>query len=768
MSQPLHGEPNTWIAVESPSRDASCAESLRGRLITAASRYASIGTVLMGLAPAFDLEAVTALYNERWGSRASGVTLIARSIHDVDYHPSTRCRVTHELTLERPDEELSRTFGVVNVRPDGLDIRAFNEDPDLPWLAHATDPGEVGRELRAEGLLATFQIARVVPVRYRAGSRCLLRLDTAAGSVYLKVLASDGERIALMADALRGVPPLLQPLGYSSKLHALVLPELPGSAELHRLAFDASLPAAARLRLMRESGAALATLHAARCTSGLPRGIVDDAHDLGASTAPLAHAAPALLPRFLEGVRRLLDIGPEEGPFVASHGGFRTDQLLLVRGEPVIIDLDGLCWANPARDLGNFLAHLRWKAIREPHHARFIGAAIPGFLEGYEAVRDIPAERWRACYEAASLLKIAGRRFRKLTVSEWSLVPRLLDEAEALLRSSDRVAVAPAAIPVLPESVREALDIADMTARLRPLLDRPGGNRSPQVIRAELLSQKLGRWAIGYGATEGEPEVIGKMFKDPVLGRRSHQTMQWLWDHEFAVPRPLGFLPELSMLVYQPVPGRPLGNGLFDDRAAADMDLAAAWLAALHRSTLPLDRSFDVGNELKNLRIWAAVVGERHPDHAGAAERISKRLEELASELGAETGRPIHKDFHHEHVFVADRAHVIDLDEARLGDPTFDVAHFCAYLQLLGCRVPAMALTLGRRRDEFIAAYRCRSECDLGERYGVFYAYTCLKIAKQLCMHSGMAPRPNGEEEHCQTAAMLREGLAALNCGSEP
>src|SRR6266487_3123724 len=59
MLQPLRGEPNTWIAGESPSRDASCAESLRGRLIAAASRYAGIGTVLMGLAPAFDLEAAT-------------------------------------------------------------------------------------------------------------------------------------------------------------------------------------------------------------------------------------------------------------------------------------------------------------------------------------------------------------------------------------------------------------------------------------------------------------------------------------------------------------------------------------------------------------------------------------------------------------------------------------------------------------------------------------------------------------------------------------
>src|SRR5436189_601749 len=160
MSQTSRREPMAWMALESPPLDASCTGSLREHLITATSRYAGIDTVLTGLAPAFDLEAVPALYNERWGSRASGITLIARSIHDVDYHPSTRCRVTHELSLQLPDEEPSRTFGVVNVRPDGLDTWPFNEDPDLPWLAHATDPGEVGRQLRAEGFLARSRIVR--------------------------------------------------------------------------------------------------------------------------------------------------------------------------------------------------------------------------------------------------------------------------------------------------------------------------------------------------------------------------------------------------------------------------------------------------------------------------------------------------------------------------------------------------------------------------------------------------------------------------------
>ena len=94
-----------------------------------------------------------------------------------------------------------------------------------------------------------------------------------------------------------------------------------------------------------------------------------------------------------------------------------------------MIDLDGFCWADPARDLGNFLAYLVWKAIRNPQQAAFIEAAQRLFLDGYRARRPLPDQPWLAIYQAASLLKIAGRRFRSLTVKEWPLVPRLLDAA---------------------------------------------------------------------------------------------------------------------------------------------------------------------------------------------------------------------------------------------------------------------------------------------------------------------------------------------------
>jgi hypothetical protein len=48
-------------------------------------------------------------------------------------------------------------------------------------------------------------------------------------------------------------------------------------------------------------------------------------------------------------------------------------------------------------------------------------------MEGYAAAASA---RRLAIYEADSLLKIAGRRYRSLTVKEWHLVPRLVEAAE--------------------------------------------------------------------------------------------------------------------------------------------------------------------------------------------------------------------------------------------------------------------------------------------------------------------------------------------------
>jgi aminoglycoside phosphotransferase (APT) family kinase protein len=105
---------------------------------------------------------------------------------------------------------------------------------------------------------------------------------------------------------------------------------------------------------------------------------------------------------------------------------------------------------------------------------------------------------------------------------------------------------------------------------------------------------------------------------------------------------------------------------------------------------------------------------------------------------------------------------VIDFDEVRLGDPNFDVAHFCAYLTLLGCRITAMAQVIDGLRDHFLTAYAARAGWQMDGRFPAFYAYTCLKIAWQLCTGTGVAPRPQAQERRRQAAAMLAQGVAVL------
>jgi hypothetical protein len=54
-------------------------------------------------------------------------------------------------------------------------------------------------------------------------------------------------------------------------------------------------------------------------------------------------------------------------------------------------------------------------------------------LQGYASIRELPDERRIALFEAASKLKIGGRRYRSLSWREWPLVPLLIESSRKLL-----------------------------------------------------------------------------------------------------------------------------------------------------------------------------------------------------------------------------------------------------------------------------------------------------------------------------------------------
>ena len=360
------------------------------------------------------------------------------------------------------------------------------------------------------------------------------------------------------------------------------------------------------------------------------------------------------------------------------------------------------------------------------------------------------------------------------------------DEKSRSLYTVDRV-MYPAPTVGLP-ALDTALDSTAMTTYFQSC-SVPGAHsvHPLTVVDHELLDYKpsqrgLIRYELAAAVGRATTTVFGKLFADPSQLARVDQILHWLWDDIFAgdlqcsTPQPLGVIPELKMLLYLPAEGQFLDEMVTSERAIYAMDLTARWLSTLHNSPnrsahsspYRLTKQFDLANELTNLAAWADLVGQRYSDLADLAQSVLHYLQQHAPELGLDTQTPIHKDFHYRHVLVERGVKVIDFDELRLGDPNFDLAHFCANLHLLAYRQQGTPQGLLALEQRFLAAYAhnrgwSQPTVDANRaRFVYFYLYTCLKLARQLSLGVGPTPVPTGEERREQVGMILGQGVGVM------
>jgi hypothetical protein len=313
-----------------------------------------------------------------------------------------------------------------------------------------------------------------------------------------------------------------------------------------------------------------------------------------------------------------------------------------------------------------------------------------------------------------------------------------------------------------------ALDPRTMGAALSPVMAPEMGARAEvSVASVELIDLKLAKRAlIAYEleSPDGPLLILGKHFVAPAQARRVYEVLAALHgitnvtSSRWGVPRPLGWLPEHSLVLYVPVGGRFLDDDL-ENNGTRWMPLAAECLADLHSIQMGLDRSLDLAREAASVTAWAEVVASTHADLGGPARGLTAELIGLSDVIDFESGVLIHKDVHYRHMVVGEKLVLLDVDELRLGDSSFDVAHFCAHLHLLALRRGTSAKGL---EHSFLDAYARHRAWTPDERFCFFFAYTCLKLAWLLCLGEGVPPRPSGAERHRQTAALLSLGASRL------
>ncbi|MBI3668903.1 MAG: phosphotransferase [Acidobacteria bacterium] len=218
-----------------------------------------------------------------------------------------------------------------------------------------------------------------------------------------------------------------QPLTYLSSLRLLVQEKVEGplAKEIFETGDERSRAAAAE-RCARW----LARFHAL----GPKAGPVSDSNCclswLRERTREIAELGGRCANKAARLLQRLEDEASSLSPveMCAGHGSYSPAQLILAESRTVVFDWDGYDVADPARDVGRFLAALRRKALTRLGSIRAADGAAEVFLKTYLAVCQPEAGRNLRFYEAAACLKVARPSLQRQEKTE-----AMLDEGLQVL-----------------------------------------------------------------------------------------------------------------------------------------------------------------------------------------------------------------------------------------------------------------------------------------------------------------------------------------------
>jgi aminoglycoside phosphotransferase (APT) family kinase protein len=338
----------------------------------------------------------------------------------------------------------------------GMHIQVSPVDEHFPQLVRVHDPSYVrdmvGRAYAASGVAHDQGPARsyaVTSIRYRPLRRHVLRYDPVDApeleTLFAKMYAGEsGERAfrvaTLVADWLeqrgQGVTSL-RPLAYLAEDAVVLYRRILGES----LSQSVQKPSQGLGQKLRAVGVALRALHEFPPTSAGPL----PAHDLALEMKLIKRSCkhvPALLPSvgasieaLLERARVLHERLPQEQP-TFTHGDFLSEHVWVTPRGLVLIDLDNCCVADPALDVGKFLADLRF--LYAKYEQPGVVQAQEEFLAGYTP--GTPAERLiRArLYEAIKLAKMTGRRVFVFEQDWASRTERLIGRAQVLMNGLEQ------------------------------------------------------------------------------------------------------------------------------------------------------------------------------------------------------------------------------------------------------------------------------------------------------------------------------------------
>ena len=310
-----------------------------------------------------------------------------------------------------------------------------------------------------------------------------------------------------------------------------------------------------------------------------------------------------------------------------------------------------------------------------------------------------------------------------------------------------------------------ALAQRDFHAELHRLFRSAGWAQTLPAMRLRVLKAHKDRctFEVSLDTEHGWQSLIGKVHE----GDRSDvfEAMQSIVDSgfgptaEFAIPRPLSYVPSLHVLLEEKVHGTQAKeiflNGALDERLAT-AKRCGGWLARFHAGAPRQGHLAELSEYLVQIRYWAQQIRSSGGPLGIKAALLLRKLEAAIPAEGSFEPCAGHGSYMPEHVMLSGpRTVTIDLDEYDVADPARDVAWFIVSLERLGLKKWGSLRAHDRSVDAFLDAYVASAPRDATKHLPFYKAAECLHRALR-DLRKRIPPIPEWTE------LMLDEGLSAL------
>lgn len=186
---------------------------------------------------------------------------------------------------------------------------------------------------------------------------------------------------------------------------------------------------------------------------------------------------------------------------------------------------------------------------------------------------------------------------------------------------------------------------------------------------------------------KGTPMTIFGKVQPGRRGLRTTRIVEGLWEAAarypgyLHLPRPLGFIEDLGMLIEEGVRGKPLGS----NRASAEFELlpdaAAEALAVIHEARVENDERITIEAELARLDQVAEKMAYVHPEGHFLLRDLITHMRERVEKTPPEELLPTHGDLKYDQFVVHNDTYtLLDFDYYATAETSYDLGKFCAYL----------------------------------------------------------------------------------------